>query len=238
MIETQGGKSGYLATMAGLSIGALAVYIPEEGIDIHMLARDIEFLRENFKNDKGASRAGKIILRNETASTVYTTQVVADMIKEEARGRFESRAAVPGHYQQGGKPSPMDRIRAQRLAIKCMQFLEETFAGKPRDEVAADELSAAVIGVQGSEIVFSPMGGENGLEAKETDWKLRRPLDEFWRPLKGTVDILSGRPKDTDCCSECGKLLSGTPLKPQPQSLQVATEANGYPLTATVSREQ
>lgn len=238
VIETQGGKSGYLATMAGLSIGALAVYIPEEGINIHMLSRDIEFLRENFKYDKGASRAGKIILRNETASDVYTTQVVADMIKEEARGRFESRAAVPGHYQQGGKPSPMDRIRAQRMAIKCMQFLEETFAGKSKDEVAANKLSAAVIGVQGSEVVFSAMGGEDGLEAMETDWKLRRPLNEFWRPLKATVDILSGRPKDSDCCEECGKLLSGTPLKSVPHGPRVRAASIGQPLTAVVSYGQ
>lgn len=214
VIETQGGRSGYLATMAGLSIGALAVYIPEEGINIHMLARDIEFLRENFKNDKGASRAGKIILRNERASATYTTQVIADMIKEEARGRFESRAAVPGHYQQGGKPSPMDRIRALRMAIKCMQFVEDRFTLKSKEEITADEMSAAVIGIQGSEVVFSPMGGPNGLEETETDWKDRRPKSEFWYNMKDTVDILSGRPKTTDCCEECGKVLSGETLRP------------------------
>lgn len=246
VVETQGGKSGYLATMAGLSIGALAVYIPEEGINVHMLARDIEFLRENFKHDKGASRAGKIILRNELASDVYTTQVVADMIKEEARGRFESRAAVPGHYQQGGKPSPMDRIRALRMAIKCMQFLEEEFAGKSKEDVLAHPKNAVVIGVQGSEIKFSPMGGEDGLEATETDWKLRRPRNEFWRPLKGTVDILSGRPKDSDCCEECGKLLSGTPIvggKPikiediKAVAARPDASTDGEPLTALISRE-
>ncbi|KAA6408481.1 MAG: 6-phosphofructokinase, partial [Lasallia pustulata] len=37
----------------GLSIGATAVYTPEEGIDIKMLARDIEHLRESFAKDKG-----------------------------------------------------------------------------------------------------------------------------------------------------------------------------------------
>lgn len=238
VVETQGGKSGYLATMAGLAIGALAVYIPEEGINVHMLARDIEFLRENFKHDKGASRAGKIILRNELASDTYTTQFVADMIKEEARGRFESKAAVPGHYQQGGKPSPMDRIRALRMSIKCMQFLEDTFAGKDKEEVAANPLSAVVIGVQGSEVVFSHMGGDDGLEAKETDWKNRRPLNEFWRPLKGTVDILSGRPKDSDCCDECGKVLSGDIPKPEPEVVKATrphAPSIGSPLTALVS---
>ncbi|KAJ9606089.1 6-phosphofructokinase, alpha subunit [Cladophialophora chaetospira] len=213
VIETQGGRSGYLATMAGLSIGALAVYIPEEGINVHMIARDIEFMRESFKNDQGASRAGKIILRNEKASATYTTQVIADMIKEEARGRFESRAAVPGHYQQGGKPSPMDRIRALRMAIKCMQHIEDRFTGKDKESIAADELSAAVIGIQGSEVVFTAMGGETGLEATGTDWTDRRPKDEFWMAMKETVDILSGRPKVTDCCEECGKFLSGDPIR-------------------------
>ncbi|KAJ5584006.1 uncharacterized protein N7459_003806 [Penicillium hispanicum] len=192
VIETQGGKSGYIATTAGLAVGAVAVYIPEEGIDIKMLSRDIDFLRDNFIRDKGANRAGKIILRNECASSTYTTQVVADMIKEEAKGRFESRAAVPGHFQQGGKPSPMDRVRALRMAIRCMQHIEG-YAGKSRDEIAADPLTAAVIGVKGSQVLFSPMGGDTGLEATETDWTRRRPKSEFWLELQDVVNVLSGR---------------------------------------------
>ncbi|PYH71779.1 ATP-dependent 6-phosphofructokinase [Aspergillus vadensis CBS 113365] len=202
VIETQGGKSGYIATTAGLSVGAVAVYIPEEGIDIKMLARDIDFLRDNFARDKGANRAGKIILRNECASSTYTTQVVADMIKEEAKGRFESRAAVPGHFQQGGKPSPMDRIRALRMATKCMLHLE-SYAGKSADEIAADELSASVIGIKGSQVLFSPMGGENGLEATETDWARRRPKTEFWLELQDTVNILSGRASVNNATWSC-----------------------------------
>lgn len=202
VIETQGGKSGYIATTAGLSVGAVAVYIPEEGIDIKMLARDIDFLRDNFARDKGANRAGKIILRNECASSTYTTQVVADMIKEEAKGRFESRAAVPGHFQQGGKPSPMDRIRALRMATKCMLHLE-SYAGKSADEIAADELSASVIGIKGSQVLFSPMGGANGLEATETDWARRRPKTEFWLELQDTVNILSGRASVNNATWSC-----------------------------------
>ncbi|CAI7668926.1 unnamed protein product [Penicillium palitans] len=192
VIETQGGKSGYIATTAGLAVGAVAVYIPEEGVDIKMLSRDIDFLRDNFIRDKGANRAGKIILRNECASGTYTTQVIADMIKEEAKGRFESRAAVPGHFQQGGKPSPMDRVRAMRMAIRCMQHIEG-YAGKSGDEIAADPLSSAVIGVKGSRVLFSPMGGETGLEATETDWVRRRPKSEFWLELQDVVNVLSGR---------------------------------------------
>lgn len=206
VIETQGGRSGYVAAMAGLGIGALAVYIPEERVDIHTIARDIGFLRENFAHDKGASRAGKIILCNEKASETYTTHVIADMIREEAQGRFEAKSAVPGHYQQGGKPSPMDRVRALRMAIKCMQHIE-SFTGKSKEDIMLDEMAAVVIGIQGSEVVFSAMGGEKGLEATGTDWKDRRPKNEFWYKMKDCVDILSGRPQAGQACGECGRPL-------------------------------
>ncbi|KAI1983842.1 6-phosphofructokinase, alpha subunit [Ophidiomyces ophidiicola] len=196
VIETQGGRSGYIAVMAGLAVGAYAVYIPEEGINIKMLARDIEYLRHNFSIDRGASHAGKIILRNEKASATYTTQVIADMIKEEANGRFESRAAVPGHFQQGGKPSPMDRIRALRLALRCIQHLE-SFSGQSPEQIEADDMSSVVIGIRGSEVVFSPMSGEKGLEETDTDWEHRCPKNEFWMKLRHLVDTLSGRPSET-----------------------------------------
>lgn len=192
VIETQGGRSGYIATTAGLAVGAVAVYIPEEGVNIKMLVKDIDFLRDNFSKDRGANRAGKIILRNETASKTYTTQFIADMIAEEGQGRFESRAAVPGHFQQGGKPSPMDRTRALRMAIKCMQHIE-SYADKSPEEITTDELSATVIGVKGSQVLFSPMGGASGLETTETDWTRRRPKTEFWLDLQNTVNALSGR---------------------------------------------
>lgn len=186
VVETQGGKSGYVAIMAGLSIGALAVYTPEEGIGIRMLARDIEYLRQSFASDKGESGAGKLILRNEHASRVYTTEVIANMIAEEAKGRFESRSAIPGHVQQGGIPSAMDRVRAVRLAVKCMQHLEE-YAGKSKDEVVADDMSMSVIGIKGAKVVFGSM---KDLEKTDTDWKARRPKDESWLRLKATVDTL------------------------------------------------
>ena len=62
-MEVQGGRSGYVATMAGLSVGALAVYTPEEGINLKMLESDIDHLKESFANDQGMNRAGKLILR-------------------------------------------------------------------------------------------------------------------------------------------------------------------------------
>lgn len=202
VVETQGGRSGYVATLAGLSIGATAVYTPEEGISLKLLARDIEHLRQGFANDHGRNRAGKLILRNENASKTYTTEVIANMIKEESNGRFESRFAIPGHVQQGGTPSPMDRVRAVRLAVRCVQVLEG-YVGKSSDEIVADEMSISVIGIKGASVVFGAMAR---LEKEETNWKDRRPLQETWLSLRGVGDTLSGRPRAEDCCESCGKV--------------------------------
>ncbi|KAL9074093.1 MAG: hypothetical protein Q9161_002503 [Pseudevernia consocians] len=202
VVETQGGKSGYIATMGALGIGATAVYTPEEGINIQMLARDIEHLKQSFAKDRGQTRAGKLILCNEHASETYTTEVIANMIREESKGRFEARFAIPGHVQQGGTPSPMDRVRAVRLAVKCIEAIEQ-YAGKSKEEIMEDDLSMAVIGIKGASVVFGAM---ERLEREETNWKHRRPKDESWLQFKKTVDTLSGRPKPEDCCVGCGKI--------------------------------
>lgn len=191
VVETQGGASGYIATIAGLCIGALAVYTPEEGIHLNMLVEDIKFLKESFERDIGHNRSGKIILRNEKASKVYTTEFIAEAIKEESNGKFDSRFAVPGHVQQGGIPSPMDRVRAVRFGIKSLQHLE-SFSGKSRQQIADDPMSVTVIGMRGARVKVRDM---EKIEREETDWKDRRPKDEFWMALIDVVDTLSGRPK-------------------------------------------
>jgi len=48
-----------------------------------------------------------------------------------------------------------------------------------------------VIGIRRAMVEFSPM---ERIEREETDWKNRRPKDEFWMGLKDTVNTLSGRP--------------------------------------------
>ncbi|KAI5295512.1 6-phosphofructokinase, alpha subunit [Ascosphaera acerosa] len=197
VVETQGGRSGYVATVGGLAVGAYAVYTPEDGINLDMLGRDVRYLRHNFEHDRGANHAGKLILRNECASETYTTTRIAEIIRSEGGGKFQTRSAVPGHFQQGGRPSPMDRVRAVRMAIKCIQHLER-LRGSTGDDILDDPLSAAVIGIKGSEVVISPMGGDEGLETTDANWQDRRPKNEFWRRYTGIINMLSGRPASGD----------------------------------------
>lgn len=110
---------------------------------------------------------------------------------------FDSRTAVLGHIQQGGTPSPLDRIRATRQAVRCVRFIEE-HAIPPLDEAHANGSlppaalcgsvkSAAVIGIRGSEIVFTPV--RQLLD--ETDMKNRKSTKSWWLSMKGLVDLLS-----------------------------------------------
>ena len=95
-----------MAVLTGLCIGAIAVYTPEEGITLTQLQADIDHLKRSFALDRGENRMGKIFLRSEKASDkAYTTEIISNIIREEAKGRFEARTAVPGHVQQGGTVS-------------------------------------------------------------------------------------------------------------------------------------
>ena len=190
VVETQGGRSGYVATLGGLAVGASAVYTPEEGMSLEMLNADVQHLKQVFRHDTGQSRAGRLILINEKASRVYNAKLIADIIRDEAHERFESRDSIPGHVQQGGVPSPMDRCRSVRLAIKCIQHLEQ-FGCHARNKVKKDPMSSSVIGIKGASVVFTPM---QELEEKDTDWSNRRPRAAYWLGMKDVVDVLSGRP--------------------------------------------
>ncbi|GMM31678.1 6-phosphofructokinase subunit alpha [Martiniozyma asiatica (nom. inval.)] len=124
VIEVQGGNCGYIASYIGLVTGALSVYTPENKISLKSIQEDLELLEKSYLNDRGDQRSGKVFIRNEKSSEVYTTELIADIIKESADGKFESRTAIPGHVQQGNVPSSMDRVLATRFAIKACQFIE------------------------------------------------------------------------------------------------------------------
>jgi len=183
VVEVQGGRSGYLAVLSGLAVGALSIYTPEEGISLKRLVEDAEYLQTTFAREQGESRRGKLLIRNEMASNTYTTEVIGKMFEEESHGKFETRTSVLGHVQQGGTPSPVDRVRATRLAVRCMRWLEDGVHGQKKTNNA----DAAVIGTKGSQIVFTPI-----LEAeeKETDMKQRKSLNNWWQELKFLSDLL------------------------------------------------
>lgn len=200
VIEVQGGNSGYIATYASLACGAQASYVPEEGIDLAQLELDVRHLKEAFATEKGMSKSGKLILKSTNASKVLTAEVLANIMKLEANGEFDAKTAIPGHVQQGGLPSPIDRTRGTRFAVKAVQFIENVY-----DDIAPyhDALdfpiddkkvinTAAVLGIKSSHLTFSSI---RQLYDFETETESRMPKKISWSTVRDICDQLVGRTK-------------------------------------------
>ncbi|CAH6718909.1 ATP-dependent 6-phosphofructokinase subunit beta [[Candida] jaroonii] len=198
VIEVQGGNSGYIATFASLTTGANASYVPEEGIDLSQLEMDIHNLKESFATEKGLSKAGKLILKSTNASKVLTTQVLANIINEESNGEFDTKTAIPGHVQQGGLPSPIDRTRGARFAIKAVQFIEEhsDFISSKKYDIkfVSDDKAiantASVLGIKSSKVKFTSI---RYLYDFETQLGKRMPKTISWAKTRNIADQLEGR---------------------------------------------
>ena len=181
VVDVQGGHCGYLATMGGLTSGATRAYLPEEGLRLADLLRDSRHLAERFLED---SKQGRIVLRNEKCSSIYTPDLIARILEEEGGEVYDARWVSLGHLQQGGLPSPLDRIRGTRLAIQCVDFI-----------AAATHEQAVVIGIKGAHVVFTP-SRQLRQEGGEEMMRLRRPPNPWWMPLVGTSRMLSKYPPE------------------------------------------
>ncbi|CDO95618.1 unnamed protein product [Kluyveromyces dobzhanskii CBS 2104] len=202
VVDVQGGNSGYLATHAAIAVGAQVSYVPEEGISLEQLTQDIENLKESFDKAEGRGRFGQLILKSSNASKVLTPEVLADVITQEADGHYDAKCAIPGHVQQGCLPSPIDRTRGTRLAIRAVGFIEaqQKVMEQARTiddddfEFDAPEIvnTASVLGVKGSNIVFTSI---RQLYDFETELSRRVPKTIHWESSRAIADHLVGRKK-------------------------------------------
>lgn len=174
IVEVMGYYCGYLALMSGLATGAERVYLHEEGITLKSLQDDILNLRRGLSQGK---RLG-LLIRNEKANHIYTTSFMRALFEEESENAFDVRQAILGHLQEGGDPSPFDRIQAALLAADCVNFLLE--------EVQKGTAGGAFIGYQNGEITFSDLKQFQEL----VDLKYRRAKDQWWRKFSTIAQIL------------------------------------------------
>jgi 6-phosphofructokinase 1 len=175
VVEVMGRDCGYLALMSGLATGAEKVYLNEEGITLQDLLADLELLKEGFK---GGKRLG-LMVRNEHANAVYTTEFLTALFEEEGGGLFDVRQAKLGHLQQGGNPTPFDRIQATKLATRCVEYLI--------DQITANSQKSAFIGLQGREIRFHDLK----CFPQMTDKIHERPTHQWWLDLHPIARVLA-----------------------------------------------
>jgi 6-phosphofructokinase 1 len=175
VVEVMGRDCGYLALMAGLATGAERVYLPEEGVSLADLQVDVAGLVEGFAHGK---RLG-LMIRNENVDPLYTTEFMSALFEKEGGELFDVRQAILGHVQQGGNPSPFDRIQGTRLATDCIDFLIEE-GGKRSPRVAA-------IGLQEGQVEFT------GLEdlPRMVEKGVQRPREQWWLEIRPIAKIMA-----------------------------------------------
>ena len=175
VVEVMGRYCGYLALMAGIASGAERVYLNEEGVTVADLQKDVQDLIDGFRNGK---RLG-LMIRNEGANACYNTQFMVSLFEEEGSDFFDVRQAILGHLQQGGDPSPFDRILATRLAKRCVERLI--------DEAEAGTDAALAIGLNDGTIEFS----ELETLRRQVDSEHQRPKSQWWMDLRPIARVLA-----------------------------------------------
>ena len=177
VVEVMGHWCGYLALMSGLATGAERVYLHEEGVTLDDLRADVEMLTRDFQSGK---RLG-LMIRNEYANKIYTTGFMCALFEEEGKDIFDVRPAILGHLQQGGNPSPYDRILATRLAQRSLEYLTE--------QLKRANKKAKFIGLQGSRFEFHDLRDF----PRMADWEYQRPLDQWWLELNTLAHLMAQR---------------------------------------------
>ncbi|HSO22813.1 MAG TPA: 6-phosphofructokinase [Chondromyces sp.] len=175
VVEVMGRYCGYLALMAGLASGAERVYLNEEGVSISDLQADVENLVAGFSSGK---RLG-LMIRSELANECYNTQFMVALFEEEGSDVFEVRQAILGHQQQGGNPTPFDRILATRLAKRCVERLI--------DEAEAGTAAALAVGLQDGRVEFNDLEGLK----RRVDVPHQRPKEQWWMELRPIARLLA-----------------------------------------------
>jgi 6-phosphofructokinase 1 len=135
---------------------------------------DVRYLGQGFRQGK---RLG-LMIRSENAGSLYDASFMSTLFEQEGGGLFDVRQAILGHIQQGGSPSPFDRIQATRLAARGIDFLIQ--------EAAAASPAAAAIGLKAGQVEYTSLYDFSRL----VDPGFQRPKEQWWlrlRPIAGAM---------------------------------------------------
>ena len=187
VVETMGRTCGFLPLLGGIAGGAEKAYLPESGITLEQLSADIEALVDAFET----GRSFYLAVMGEETSEHYTADVLARLFEAEGRGLYSVRRALIGHVQQGGTPSPFDRINATRLAYQALVNLDRQLQSGTDDYVAAHS---------GTPGLMAPLRDVTD----HMDWERQRPREQWWLRLRAVTCFL-------DCC--CLRLTPETTVR-------------------------
>jgi 6-phosphofructokinase 1 len=119
------------------------------------------------------------MIRNEHANDIYSTDFMRALFEEEGSDLFDVRQAILGHMQQGGNPTPYDRILATRMASDCVDYLEE--------QILDGRAESAYIGLVGGD--FRLTNVEDLPRLMDTEHV--RPKTQWWMDLRPIARTLA-----------------------------------------------
>ena len=117
IVEVMGRACGYLAMQVSLAGGCEEVLLPERETDMALICREI---RDGHAQGK---ISWIIIVAEGRASAGEVAEEVSRMTG------LETRIAVLGHIQRGGRPTAFDRVMASRLGSFAVETLLDGKAG-------------------------------------------------------------------------------------------------------------
>jgi 6-phosphofructokinase 1 len=173
--ETMGRDCGYLALMGALAGGAEQVYLNETGLTLDQIRADLDWTIRSFDEE---DRNFFLYVRNENANANYTTDVLAALLKEAGEGRFDTRTMIMGHIQQGGTPTPTDRVLATELVERALRTVTA--------ELEAGKAGYYCVGVDTEQIAVT----EIDQAWKTMDKAHQRPAEQWWLGLADLIGIV------------------------------------------------
>lgn len=173
--EVMGRRCGYLTLMSGLAAGAEYAYLNEEPMTLSSLDADAQVLRTSFEQ----GRRLFLVVLNEGASTFFDRDYLARTFEAGGTGLYDVRHQALGHLQQGGSPTPYDRLLATRLVDRALAEIDTQF------EKSGD--AALYIGQIGSVIDARPV--EHMFDDLDID--NRRPYEQWWMDLRPVLEAVS-----------------------------------------------
>lgn len=113
IVEVMGRKCGYIALQLALAGGCEEVLVPEMDANIEKMCTEIQ-----EGNQKG--KKSWIVIVAEGKAKAHD---IAEIISQKTN--LETRVAVLGHIQRGGRPTAADRILAARLGNYAVEVLKD-----------------------------------------------------------------------------------------------------------------
>ncbi|ESO12358.1 hypothetical protein HELRODRAFT_63192 [Helobdella robusta] len=119
LFETIGGKCGYLTTMSALATAADIAYIYEESFGIKEIMTDLVQVAIKVRH---GSNIG-IVLMSDESHPSYNLDFLSRVYSHEGRSAFITKKIALKEIQDGGRPSPYDRLLAIKLASRTAEHL-------------------------------------------------------------------------------------------------------------------